>query len=54
MRLRDISEHSDVTERRNLTNDFLNFYFGRAYPLIEELVPDDHLWDLATSGRRDV
>lgn len=127
-RLRDISEHSDVTERRNLTNDFLNFYFGRAirhfheeeelffaplidepraqelvvravsdhlrlhalvramkrqlsdgeadpdtlarisqlltehvrfeeqqlYPLIEELIPEDHLSDLGTSGRRDV
>lgn len=127
-RLRDISEHSDVTERQNLTNDFLNFYFGRAirhfreeeelffaplidepraqelvvravsdhlrlhalvravkrqlsdgeadpetltrisqlltehvrfeeqqlFPLIEELVPEDHLWDLGTSGRRDV
>jgi hemerythrin-like domain-containing protein len=127
-RLRDISEHSDVTERRNLTNDFLNFYFGRAirhfheeeelffaplidepraqelvvravsdhlrlhalvramkrqlsdgeadpeilarisqlliehvrfeeqqlYPLIEELVPEDDLRELATSGRRDV
>ena len=127
-RLRDISEHSDVTERRNLTNDFLNFYFGRAirhfheeeelffaplidepraqelvvravsdnlrlhalvramkrqlsdgeadpdtlarisqlltehvrfeeqqlFPLIEELVPEDDLRDLATSGRRDV
>ena len=127
-RLRDIPEHSDVTERRNLTNDFLNFYFGRAirhfheeeelffaplidepraqelvvravsdhlrlhalvramkrqlsdgeadpdtlarisqlltehvrfeeqqlFPLIEELVPEDDLRDLAMSGRRDV
>ena len=127
-RLRDASKLSDVTERRNLTNDFVNFYFGRAirhfheeeelffaplidepratdlvvravsdhlrlhalvravkrqladgeadadtltaiadlltehvrfeeqqlFPLVEELVPADHLSDLAISGRRDV
>ncbi len=27
-RLRDASKLSDVTERRNLANDFVNFYFG--------------------------
>jgi hemerythrin-like domain-containing protein len=127
-RLRDASKLSDVTERRNLANDFVNFYYGRAirhfheeeelffaplidepratdlvvravsdhlrlhaliravkrqladgeadadtltaiadlltehvrfeeqelFPLVEELVPADHLSDLATSGRRDV
>jgi hemerythrin-like domain-containing protein len=29
-RLHDVSKMEDVTERRNLANDFLNFYFGRA------------------------
>ena len=127
-RLRDLSELSDLTERRNVTNDFVNFYFGRAirhfheeeelffaplidepkaqelvvravsdhlrlhalvravkrqlsdgeaepetlakisqvltehvrfeeqqlFPLVEELVSEDDLNDLATSGRRDV
>lgn len=127
-RLRDVSKLVDVTERRNLTNDFVNFYFGRAirhfheeeelffaplidepraqdlvvravsdhlrlhalvrtvkrqlsdgeadpdtlvkiadlltehvrfeeqklFPLVEELLPADHLSDLAISGRRDV
>jgi len=127
-RLRDVSQLDDATQQRNLANDFVNFYFGRAirhfheeeelffaplideprakelvvravsdhlrlhalvrglkrqltdgeadpetlskiadlltehvrfeeqklFPLIEELVPEDHLMDLATSGRRDV
>ena len=127
-RLRDLSELSDHTERRNGTNDFVNFYFGRAirhfheeeelffaplidepraqelvvravsdhlrlhalvralkrqlskgeaepdtlarisqvlaehirfeeqqlFPLVEELVTEDDLKDLSTSGRRDV
>lgn len=29
-RLQDVSKMEDVTQRRNLANDFLNFYFGRA------------------------
>ena len=29
-RLRDVAKNEDQTERRNLTNDFINFYFGRA------------------------
>jgi hemerythrin-like domain-containing protein len=127
-RLRDVSKLSDVTERRNLANDFVNFYFGRAirhfheeeelffaplvdeprakelvlravsdhlrlhalvrtvkrqlsdgeadsdvlakiadlltdhvrfeeqelFPLVEELVPEDILKEMAVSGRRDV
>lgn len=127
-RLQDASRLADVTQRRNLANDFLNFYFGRAirhfheeeelffaplidepraqelvvravsdhlrlhalvravkrrladgeadpellnrisqlltehvrfeerelFPLVEELVSEDDLRDLATSGRRDV
>ena len=127
-RLQDVAQLSDVTERRNLVNDFLNFYFGRAvrhfreeeelffaplidepeardlvlravadhlrlhalvravkrqlasgeadqekvseisrlltehvrfeekelFPLIERLLPEDQLQDLATTGRRDV
>lgn len=127
-RLRDVAKLDDATQQRNLANDFVNFYFGRAirhfheeeelffaplideprakdlvvravsdhlrlhalvrqlkrqltdgeadpetlskiadiltehvrfeeqklFPLVEELVPEDHLLDLATSGRRDV
>jgi hemerythrin-like domain-containing protein len=126
-RLHDVSKTEDVTERRNLANDFLNFYFGRAvrhfheeeelfapliddpqagdlilravadhlrlhalvrtmkrqltdgeadqetlghisriltehvrfeekelFPLIERLIPEDQLQNLATAGRRDV
>jgi hypothetical protein len=127
-RLRDVSQLDDVTEQRNLANDFVNFYFGRAirhfheeeelffaplidepraqefvvravsdhlrlhalvravkrqlsdgaadsdtlgqiselltdhvrfeeqqlFPLVEELVSEDDLRDLAISGRRDV
>jgi hemerythrin-like domain-containing protein len=127
-RLHDVSKLEDLTQRRNLANDFLNFYFGRAlrhfheeeelffaplvdhpeakdlvaravgehlrlhalvrtvkrqllegeadqdilnqisalltehvrweerdlFPLIEQLIPDEELRDLATSGRRDV
>lgn len=127
-RLHDASKLEDVTERRNITNDFLNFYFGRAvrhfheeeelffaplvdhpeagdfvaravgdhlrlhalvrtikrqlsdgeadqalldqisrlliehvrweeqvlFPLVEQLIPDEELRDLATVGRRDV
>jgi hypothetical protein len=29
-RLLDISKLEDVTQRRNIANDFINFYFGRA------------------------
>ncbi len=127
-RLRDVAQLEDVTERRNLANDFVNFYFGRVirhfheeeelffaplideprarelvlravadhlnlhalvrsvrrqlsvaeadpatlrkisdlltehvrweerdlFPLVEELVDEDELRDLATVGRRDV
>jgi hemerythrin-like domain-containing protein len=127
-RLLDVSKMTDETERRNLANDFVNFYFGRAlrhfheeeelffaplvdhpeardlvaravsdhlrlhslvrtvkrqlssgdadgevlrqiskmltehvrfeeqelFPLVERLIPDDELTDLATVGRRDV
>jgi hemerythrin-like domain-containing protein len=127
-RLLDVSKMSDETQRRNLANDFVNFYFGRAlrhfheeeelffapvvdhpeardlvaravsdhlrlhalvrtvkrqlssgdadgevlrqiskmltehvrfeeqelFPLIERLIPEDELKDLATVGRRDV
>ena len=127
-RLKDVSKLASDTERRNLVNDFLNFYFGRVirhfheeeelffapvvddpraealvtraikdhlrlhalvrvvrrqlstgesdqtllaeisdlltahvrfeedelFPLIEELIPEDELIDLATTGRRDV
>lgn len=127
-RLGDVAKLEDLNERRNLANDFLNFYFGRAvrhfheeeelffaplvdhpeakeliaravaehlrlhalvrtvqrqlsdgeaeqgvlnqiselltehvrweerelFPLIEQLIPDEELSDLATSGRRDV
>jgi hemerythrin-like domain-containing protein len=127
-RLHDVSKMDDVTARRNLANDFLNFYFGSAirhfheeeelffaplidhpqardlivravvdhlrlhalvrtvkrqltdgeadqdalgeisriltqhvrfeekelFPLIERLIPEDQLQDLATAGRRDV
>lgn len=127
-RLLDVSKMTDETQRRNLANDFVNFYFGRAlrhfheeeelffaplvdhpeardlvaravsdhlrlhalvrtvkrqlssgdadgevlrqiskmltehvrfeeqelFPLVERLIPDDELTDLATVGRRDV
>ena len=127
-RLQDISKLEEVSDRRNVANDFVNFYFGRAirhfheeeelffaplvdhpeardlviravsdhlrlhamvrsvkrqisdgeadpkllsdissllkehvrfeeqelFPLIERLVPEDELQDLATAGRRDV
>lgn len=127
-RLGDVAKMEEGTERRNHTNDFVNFYFGRAvrhfheeeelffaplvdvpeardlvlravsdhlrlhalvrkvkrqltdgdadrevleeisalltehvrfeekelFPLVERLVPEDELQDLATSGRRDV
>ena len=127
-RLHDVSKLTDETQRRNLANDFINFYFGRAvrhfheeeelffaplidepqardlvlravsdhlrlhalvrivkrqlsdgeadqqildrisqlltehirfeeqelFPLVEQLVPEDQLGDLATAGRRDV
>ena len=127
-RLLDMSKMTDATARRNLANDFLNFYFGRAvrhfheeeelffaplidnpqarehilravsdhlrlhalvrtikrqltdgeadqqtlsdvsrlltdhvrfeetelFPLVERLIPEDQLIDLATAGRRDV
>lgn len=127
-RLRDVAATDDETQRRNMTNDFINFYFGRAvrhfheeeelffaplvdhpeagelvvravqdhlrlhalvrtvkrqlsageadkevleqiatlltehvrfeeqelFPLVEKLVPQDQLEDLATAGRRDV
>jgi hemerythrin-like domain-containing protein len=29
-RLQDVSKMTDETQQRNLTNDFVNFYFGRA------------------------
>ena len=29
-RLRDVAKSNDETQRRNLANDFINFYFGRA------------------------
>lgn len=127
-RLHDVAKLTDETQRRNLANDFINFYFGRAvrhfheeeelffaplidepqardlvlravsdhlrlhalvrivkrqlsdgeadqqildrisqlltehirfeeqelFPLVEQLVPEDQLRDLATAGRRDV
>ena len=127
-RLQDVAKLTDETQRRNLANDFINFYFGRAvrhfheeeelffaplidhpeardlvvravsdhlrlhalvrtvkrqisngeadqetldrisqlltehvrfeeqelFPLVERLVPEDELRDLAIAGRRDV
>lgn len=127
-KLREVGEMTDQTERRNVANDFLNFYFGRAvrhfreeeelffaplidepeardlvlravsdhlrihalvrtvkrqltdgvadeetlgeisriltehvrfeekelFPLVERLIPEEQLRDLATAGRRDV
>jgi len=127
-RLQDVAKLEDVTDRRNIANDFVNFYFGRAirhfheeeelffaplvdhpqardlvaravgdhlrlhamvrsvkrqisdgeadqqllgeiatllkehvrfeeqelFPLVEQLVPEEELRDLATAGRRDV
>ena len=127
-RLQDVAKLDDVTDRRNIANDFVNFYFGRAirhfheeeelffaplvdhpqardlvaravgdhlrlhamvrsvkrqisdgeadqqllgeiatllkehvrfeeqelFPLVEQLVPEEELRDLATAGRRDV
>lgn len=54
-RLRDVSKMEDLTQRRNLVNDFINFYFGSAIrhfheeeelffaPLVDEPRARDHV-----------
>ena len=43
-----------LTRISQLLTEHVRFEEQQLFPLIEELVPEDHLWDLGTSGRRDV
>lgn len=60
-RLKDLSRVDDATERRNVANDFINFYFGRAVRHFHEeeelffapLVDDPEAGDLVARAVSD-
>ena len=43
-----------LDEISQLLNEHVRFEEQELFPMVEELVPEDQLQDLATSGRRDV
>lgn len=48
------SDQSQLSEIADLLTEHVRFEEDQLFPLIEELIPEEELMDLATTGRRDV